>query len=617
MEPHQKHGGEIMPDLTPNINLKKPLLNEAANIEVINDNMDKIDSEIAKVRDSAKREHLADLFTNGIIPNALKELKITQTDTPSKAIKIETGKINIDGIVYTFSESTTLNVEPSDALDVTNEPHTSNTSCKLKLTYFPLANQAGDGLATKSDITVTRVSDGSVVNVISINAQTGEVTTDTPNESLQVDYKSFSKRIDIVYLDTYDGTLKVLKGTPVLPTFNPNIPNLKEETFELGKINLSPDFNAVVDNMIKSDYVFYGINGLEDELNEVDLKMGELATKEQVEVIEYNIYQIMLQNYYDRKYLLKKGLFFDGFANTDVIDTSVSTSGLIDTTEKKLSIGGVSPFDINTSELNTVATSCSLGYASLKLAQTFVINEKLDVNSISVYLAKSGNPIDNLKMSIYKTASLKLPTTLIATSTSLVSGSSLRHFNYVDLANSLKYKTFYFPQVSLTPGIYAIVLERTGSMSEENYFNVGRDSNNDREYGGKFLTLYGNDWILANGETQDMVATLNVTPSVNLSNLYQTKEQVFSQNISKATLYIRYKIGGALITPKISISDIDDFKPMILDGKPYAVDVGYEAKYIYKAPIPNNKVKIQLILNVPDYSTEIQVIDYGCILGVS
>lgn len=266
-----------MPDLTPNINLKKPLLNEAANIEVINDNMDKIDSEIAKVRDSAKREHLADLFTNGIIPNALKELKITQTDTPSKAIKIETGKINIDGIVYTFSESTTLNIEPSDALDVTNEPHTSNTSCKLKLTYFPLANQAGDGLATKSDITVTRVSDGSVVNVISINAQTGEVTTDTPNESLQVDYKSFSKRIDIVYLDTYDGTLKVLKGTPVLPTFNPNIPNLKEETFELGKINLSPDFNAVVDNMIKSDRVFYNINGIEDNFNEVNMRMDEFA----------------------------------------------------------------------------------------------------------------------------------------------------------------------------------------------------------------------------------------------------------------------------------------------------------------------------------------------------
>ncbi|MCT4566138.1 MAG: DUF4815 domain-containing protein [Maledivibacter sp.] len=266
-----------MPDLTPNINLKKPLLNEAANIEVINDNMDKIDSEIAKIRDSAKREHLADLFTNGIIPNALKELKITQTDTPSKAIKIETGKINIDGIVYTFSESTTLNIEPSDALDVTNEPHTSNTGCKLKLTYFPLANQAGDGLATKSDITVTRVSDGSVVNVISINAQTGEVTTDTPNESLQVDYKSFSKRIDIVYLDTYDGTLKVLKGTPVLPTFNPNIPNLKEETFGLGKINLSPDFNAVVDNMIKSDRVFYNINGIEDNFNEVDTRMAEFA----------------------------------------------------------------------------------------------------------------------------------------------------------------------------------------------------------------------------------------------------------------------------------------------------------------------------------------------------
>lgn len=267
-----------MPDLTPNINLKKPLLTEAADIEVINENMDIIDSEIGKVRDSAKKEHLADLFTNGIIPNALNELRFTETDILSKAIKIDTGKVNLEGIVYTYNTQTIIDIAPSEALAVTNEPHTTDGSGALTLTYFPVSNQAGDELAAITDIVVTKVSDGSTVNVITINPETGEVTTDTSNESVQVNYKSFSKRIDVVYVDT-DGTLKILKGTPVLPIFNPTIPIIEKGIFNLGEINLSSNFNVVTNDMIKSYDIFYSINGLEDELNEVGTQMADLVQK--------------------------------------------------------------------------------------------------------------------------------------------------------------------------------------------------------------------------------------------------------------------------------------------------------------------------------------------------
>lgn len=38
-----------MPNLTPNLNLKKPLLNETADIDVLNENFDKIDAEIGNM----------------------------------------------------------------------------------------------------------------------------------------------------------------------------------------------------------------------------------------------------------------------------------------------------------------------------------------------------------------------------------------------------------------------------------------------------------------------------------------------------------------------------------------------------------------------------------------
>lgn len=54
-----------MPDLTPNLQLKKPLDNETADIAIINENMDKIDAGFKAVADELDA-HQTDLAKHGI-----------------------------------------------------------------------------------------------------------------------------------------------------------------------------------------------------------------------------------------------------------------------------------------------------------------------------------------------------------------------------------------------------------------------------------------------------------------------------------------------------------------------------------------------------------------------
>lgn len=303
-----------------------------------------------------KKQDLSEIITDGIVANALNELKITETDTPSKAVKIDTGKVNLDVTVYTYDTPTILAIDPSDALDVSSEAKVTDISMQITTTYFPIANQSGDGLATTTDVTVTRVSDGSSVNVTGIDALTGLITTDAVDgTAVHVTYKSFSKRIDVIYVDS-DGTLSVLKGTPTLPLFDPNVPSLADGVFGLAEVNLGANYSTIIDSDITEYRIFTGLNYILKQLslkaNQVDINL----LKSNVDNLIYDVYSSWLEQYYLGNLTNSpdphnaKTIMFDGFLDENNIDT-INTTADINTTDNYIKT--LSPVDVS----NLVPTS--------------------------------------------------------------------------------------------------------------------------------------------------------------------------------------------------------------------------------------------------------------------
>ena len=80
---------------------------------------------------SAWRDYYSKLFTNGVIPDDLNELVVTESDISAKTVKVDTGTVIINGAIFSLIASVDLNVDDNASgsvridrviarLDVTN-----------------------------------------------------------------------------------------------------------------------------------------------------------------------------------------------------------------------------------------------------------------------------------------------------------------------------------------------------------------------------------------------------------------------------------------------------------------------------------------------------------------
>lgn len=67
------------------------------------------------------RDYFKNLFTNGVVPNKLNELAVTESDTPAKSVKVGTGFVIIQGVQYGIETAQTLaitdNASGDDRID--------------------------------------------------------------------------------------------------------------------------------------------------------------------------------------------------------------------------------------------------------------------------------------------------------------------------------------------------------------------------------------------------------------------------------------------------------------------------------------------------------------------
>lgn len=151
------------------------------------------------------------------------------------------------------------------------------------------------------------------------------------------------------------------------------------------------------------------------------------------------------------------------------------------------------------------------------IGQTFALSYPATLTSVRVKLSKAGSPTDNLNMYLCATSG-GLPTSVIATSTTTLSGASVS-------ASATDY-TFDFSDVPLSAGTtYAFYLARSGIPNVSNYYNVHQYNGN--IYAGGTSLTYGTSWtanssqdlyfLLSFAETEGTVVWNAVTATEPLS----------------------------------------------------------------------------------------------------
>lgn len=324
---------------------------------------------------------------------------------------------------------------------------------------------------------------------------------------------------------------------------------------------------------------------------------------ENIDLANYNIYQLYLENYYDSKYTIKKGLFFDGFASKDVVDAT-NSSVLFDLTGKKI-------YTNDEEYIKTTTNSQDLSFrystSETKVGQVFKISGNLVIKSVKLDIIKNGTPTGNITCKIYNVdGDTGLPTTEIATSSTVIDGSTL------DTSYGT-YSTFLFGS-SLTVGTYAVVLESTTTISTSNFYKVKFSSTADAYSDGDAAKFDGSAWSLVTGD--DLIFIIAADTPQNA--VYQSAEQTLTQDFDNAVLYVKSKTTtGCSITAEMAIYDTSaTFAAMTLAD---TVDLGsgyQEDKFTYTSATPGNKAKVKITLNRPDVDTAFEANEYGCILGV-
>lgn len=343
------------------------------------------------------------------------------------------------------------------------------------------------------------------------------------------------------------------------------------------------------------------VNAINSVKSEVDEHKADNAA--QFAEMGYNIYQLYLQNYYDGKYPYKRGLFFDGFLNEDVID-KVNSNVQLFTKNKKI---GVVYSQVISNEVlgNLREFGRTTAYTS-RIAQSFRVEKTILVEGVKIAVRKPTSSLsDGVRCRIVNMVDGKPSGSVIATS-QIIQASEFQ-------TGVTELKQFDF-NVLLEAGTYALIVERTGSLSDS-YFWYIEASLSDVYSDGVFFQEINNVWTP--NANWDLGFEIINNPSPR-NPVYQSQEQIFSQNVDNAVLYVKAKqVTGCFISSEIAIyTDTETFSSMTLDSIRDLGDGYQEYKFVYSTSAPGNKVKVKITLNRPDTTTEYEANQYGCILGV-
>ncbi|WFD12447.1 phage tail protein [Tepidibacter hydrothermalis] len=461
----------------------------------------------------------------------------------------------------------------------------------------------------------------------------GSITTDETNENwiiLESVIPSDVGGFSIKEVGIFDDSDKLLAVGKLPETYKPSVDQgtSKElkiriilEVSNTSPINLQIDTSVVVatkkDIETLQNTVTTQMDNLTQDINSVRSETTEQVNqfKTDIQELDYNVYQLNLQQYYDGKYPVKRGFFYDGFINSNVIDSLHSTKGLLNTSKKALY------FNNSVSTMSVGGNMAKqFGYSSSKdsrLAQTFSISETKTLQSITVRLALPGGSTasDSARIKIYHTSSssTRYPSSYIASSSNTVALSGLPTYGGYAM---MPQRTFNFSNLTLSPGRYSFVVERTGSYPSS-FSGVWLACTSSDSLANERMTVQeGGSWNSKYNDNYDVEFTARFASPIE-TKTYQTKVQNFINPVSKVVLYIKYtKHNNVTLTPSISIGVSDSFKIMTLEGSPYAVDGGTEAKYTYESATPHTRVKFKLQITGVDTSSHATVNEYGCIFGV-
>ncbi|MGB1285231.1 MAG: discoidin domain-containing protein [Aggregatilineales bacterium] len=123
-----------------------------------------------------------------------------------------------------------------------------------------------------------------------------------------------------------------------------------------------------------------------------------------------------------------------------------------------------------------------------KLTQTFTVGSETDVDTIGLYLKKTGSPADTLTCRI-ETVSSNDPTgTLVDANATGTADESTLTTSYGEITFTLA------DTVTLAAGTYAIVLSSDGTTSDSDYVEWGNDTSSPGFSGGEMKKYNGSAW---------------------------------------------------------------------------------------------------------------------------
>ncbi|WP_066505536.1 hypothetical protein [Abyssisolibacter fermentans] len=345
---------------------------------------------------------------------------------------------------------------------------------------------------------------------------------------------------------------------------------------------------------------------IEQGIEELEIKTDELkiTTKNNIDKIEYKIYNLYLQNYYENKMLNKRGMFFDGFINSNIIDLSNSSATLF-TEGKKIGVVHKQEIKFDTDILSYKIFETEESYGTKRIGQIFTVDKNIRIRKVRVSLKRRSTTQDKIKCYITNLHedgytvknTLQTSTTEISADTLKTDSPTTCEFNF---------------DIVLQPGKYAFVLDRIGVYEENSWFSLCVNGNEEK---GEPITAFREGYWRKESETAVHEIINENSPQ---NPVYQSKQIGLSQDINNAVLYVKSKIvSECTISADVAIyNDIETFIPMTLEST-RSLEKGYrEDKFVATVSDSGNKVKVKITMNRPNVTTDYEINEYGCILGV-
>jgi hypothetical protein len=210
------------------------------------------------------RDYFKNLFTNGVVPNKLNELAVTESDTPAKSVKVGTGFVIIQGVQYGIETAQTLAITDNASGDgridrvVARLDYTNRTAELDILQGTPSATPSAPALtqnATTYEISLAQVyvSNG-FTTILNANITDERYDNDVCGIATTIGKELFEQENNF---SLYDKEVVMVDGNNM-----PTEVNYKREdsTLAVKQTASNPDINGYYQTIVER---FYEDNGVD------------------------------------------------------------------------------------------------------------------------------------------------------------------------------------------------------------------------------------------------------------------------------------------------------------------------------------------------------------------